>query len=146
MSGLDWAVGFLYQEKVREREAELACAAWEACGGNGRMGSERLISRRLAAGFYDDPGEKPVEGVIGREARAEVDRLHAVVVKMFAGRPTTVRFWPDDAAERYAAAWSPCRKLLSGASVGRVKEFAGRGVLELNRAGRTSRGQARNGC
>lgn len=43
MSDLDWAVGFLYQEKVREREAELACAAWEACGGNGRMGSERLM-------------------------------------------------------------------------------------------------------
>jgi len=28
MSDLDWAVGFRYQEKVREREAELACAAW----------------------------------------------------------------------------------------------------------------------
>ena len=45
MSDLDWAVGFRYQEKVREREAELECAAWEACGGvtpqRRRLGGQR---------------------------------------------------------------------------------------------------------
>ena len=112
MTDLDLAVLWRYQERVREREAERECAAWEACGGNGRMEAQELISRRLAAGYYDDPAEKPVEGVIGREARASADRLHAmaaVVMKMFARRPTTFRFWPDDEAERYAAAWSEGR-------------------------------------
>ena len=33
MSDLDLAVLWRYQERVREREAERECAAWEACGG-----------------------------------------------------------------------------------------------------------------
>ena len=66
VSDLDLAVLWRYQERIREREAELECAAWEACGGVNVSSLRRMTVTELTCFVADlfglervlDPAER----------------------------------------------------------------------------------------
>ena len=70
MSDLDLAVLWRYQERVREREAERECAAWEACGGVNVSPLRRMTVTELTCFVADLFGLERVLDTAERQAAA----------------------------------------------------------------------------